>query len=293
MGKGVIMLATGHKNYGMMAAVLAVSIRARTPEMPITLICNSSVFGSMETRFKQLFTDIVVSSNESFSPGRHKLELFKHSQYEETIFIDADSQMSDIGNMEDLFRMVSGGDFYITAGERLDPDSNLPHFWADLNHFKKFGYKAKVSANCQSSMFYFRKTERIESLFESAIMVYNEVRDNGIHYNSWLNGHIADEMCIVAGAAIAGVEMPDWIPGVLMLESSGARNNLKEALYGNQIVTFCTGNGRLAPHQKKLYNDLHTSHCRNLYKATGVKIMPFYKWTDKANFQSHNTLTRR
>lgn len=293
MEKGIILLATGHKNYGMMAAVLAISIRARTPEMPITLVCNSSVHGSMEIRFKQLFTDIVITENESFSPGRHKLEIYEHSPYSETIFIDADSQMSDIGNTDDLFRMVSGGDFYITAGEKMDPDSQLPHFWADLNHFKKFKYKAKVSVNCQSSMFYFRKTDSVKAIFDSAKMVYNEVRENGVHYNAWLNGHIADEMCFVAGAAIAGVEMPEWIPGILMLESSGARNNLKEALYGNQIVTFCTGNGRLAPHQKKLYNDLHTTHCRNFYNRTGVKIMPFYKWVDKGNFQSSNVLRKR
>ena len=113
MSKGIVLIATGHANYGMLAHNLAMSLSCNT-DLPITLACDASGGSHLHAVHRLLFDKIIdvpqkmTHTNGMFNGVKAKLYLNELTPYKETLFIDADTIWCPKKRVEELFKEVTG-----------------------------------------------------------------------------------------------------------------------------------------------------------------------------------------
>lgn len=101
--KGFLILAVKSPVYGRFAANLAISLKHTTPDIPIQLVYDQEV--CMEPQFMRFFDYTTLVDKEfshlsvnvrgrhhyKFEPAKAKLQVYKLSKFDETVYLDADS----------------------------------------------------------------------------------------------------------------------------------------------------------------------------------------------------------
>lgn len=139
MTQGILLIALGHKNYGCMAANLAMSIRCNGIEAPITLVTQSETITRLDEHYRALFTDIVECPAEYYTLADNKTCYIKAkahmdelTPYDETLFIDADVIMNVNGTIQPVLLALKGVDFAIK-----NRGINTTHtIWANMEEVK-------------------------------------------------------------------------------------------------------------------------------------------------------------
>ena len=136
MTTGILLIGIGHKNYGCMAANLAMSLRANGCDLPITLVTQPETITRLDDAYKALFTDIKYIEPHCYTLKdntecyiKAKAHMDELTPYDYTLFIDADVIMINNHSINAEIEKLKGIDFTI-KNKGLN---NKFSIWADMD----------------------------------------------------------------------------------------------------------------------------------------------------------------
>jgi hypothetical protein len=158
---GILLIAIGNKNYGCMAANLAMSIRANNCNLPITLVTQVDTISRLDENYKALFTEIkeipkhcyTLADNETcyIKAKAHMDEL---TPYDYTLFIDADVLMLNNFVINEEIEKLKGLDFTIKNKGKNKEVS----IWADMKEvIKEYHLEDKDIYEIHSEFIWWKK----------------------------------------------------------------------------------------------------------------------------------------
>jgi len=167
MNQGVIILALKNKAYSLGAFNLALSIKHYNPDIHITLVSDGEHMKNYRAEHYSVFDWIkeiesrdYLDSNGAFSPALAKLSISKYAVCKGTLYIDADSIVTQ--DLKPLFDELKGSAFKSNVLENYTQ-------WTGAETFKdQFGIEPGITIN--SSWFYFEKSK----VFSEALKLYKK-----------------------------------------------------------------------------------------------------------------------
>lgn len=156
MLRGIILIATGHGNYGKLAYNLALTIKA-VDYIPIAVVTDSVGLSHLRENERNIF-DHIIDIPEEYKDGfGAKLFLDKLTPFKKTLFLDADMLWLS-KNPNELFEILEGKQFAtITEGD--SENENLKYyFWANKDEIKE-AYGVKKIPQIRSEVIYFEDSK--------------------------------------------------------------------------------------------------------------------------------------
>lgn len=237
-------MAFGNPEYVYMAAQMAMSIKAHNKDISIQLVHDHNI-GYLPPEYHSLFdktTDLDLADvyvNKGFEPGYAKIQAYKYSIFDETIFLDVDGIC--LKDLAPLFDQCTK--FYHTEviGQgKLDEKIEYAH-WADNEAtWDVFGLnKDQTYYAVQSSFQYFRKCKEMDELAESMAKDFFFPKERLL--NEW--GNSTPDELIVGGACAKANHDPSMPVQVTFFGNKGNRKEIGEVL-ANFYISSLYGNGR-------------------------------------------------
>lgn len=161
---GFVTIASGNEKYYRLAVRLLRSYRKHaSDETPFAIICDR------ENEYTREFDDVVLMDSASGS-YMDKLMLYRYAPYDETIFIDADSLiLADPGG---IWKDFSDADDVSCYGCVYPLDSDRA--WFTHEGCGKYRDSVRFLIDLHGGIYYLRKGERCESIFQKAIELAGE-----------------------------------------------------------------------------------------------------------------------
>ncbi len=197
MTQGVIILSLRKPSYSTGAYNLALSIKHYNPSIHITLVTDNEHQKHYRQEHYKVFDSIKTIAHHHyindgmFQPALAKLNIYRYSSYDKTLYIDADSLV--LQDLQPMFDRLNGQSF---KGNVLD---NYVQ-WTDKDTFKEFfGVEQGVTIN--SSWFYFESKE----VFEVANDFYSKGFDSQKIEPKW-GLSLPDELFLNASIIKLGID---------------------------------------------------------------------------------------
>lgn len=224
--RGILILALGKPRYGNLAAMLAVTIKARNPNAQIAVVHSGDALSELNKDTLDLFDGIIPAPAELVQPGQYmltKLYLDILTPFDQTLYLDADTSWHYTKSLASLF------DFWqeITKQSGIQPQVynyvKAPRYYRNRGRYTYWcnttgtGVKLhKYLSNnwyCVSSTFlYFDNTHpKCIASFENARRLLAAKEQLVIER---ISGKYPDEYFLGLGMCMAGVELSktDWAP---------------------------------------------------------------------------------
>ena len=257
---GILLIAIGHKNYGCMAANLAMSLRANGCELPITLVTQPETITRLDDAYKALFTDIKMIEPHCYTLGdnsecyiKAKAHMDELTPYDYTLFIDSDVVMINNGKINDVINDLKGVEFTAKNSgftpydsEKITPDAKQ---WANLLEVKEaFNFTNENIWNVHSEFIWWKKGHPV---FAKWVENFENIRVKNIEFA----GCIPDELPLWIAMAQLGVDCHKemYHPTFWPMDSKKTMRlkDLKEDYCGISI-----GGNRIPDVQLNIYNNL-------------------------------------
>ncbi|WOI52357.1 hypothetical protein [Parvularcula sp. LCG005] len=215
MTAGYVTLAFGEQRYFELALNVALSVRLKDPDRPISLIHDGQRdIAHMTPFFDQVITMPIDPQYKGFA---NKLRLYPFSPYDKTMFLDGDCLIVK-GDMGRHWLKAEGHAFTVAGEKRI----NGQWYGQDIKTLidtLEIPYLVQMN----SGVFYFEKGAEAEAFFETANRYFHN-QLNGIA-NANGEKQYADELFL--GAAMGRLDIPPlkYTPkeGSIMVTSWGAR----------------------------------------------------------------------
>lgn len=249
----------GYELYAENALNLAMSIKAFSPKVNITLIHDDcvNVLTEKEKTFFDVFKpakpeDYIVEGKPQYQ--RLKVCVDKYSDYEDSLYIDVDSIWFPNKDINVLFDKLENRDFFIGYNGDYDPltkkRTNRNYtYWIDnpRDACNYFNLKSKLPQTV-SGTFFFKRNDYTAKIFELSREVYDDPKAPHIR---WAAGK-PDEYCFNVALSKAGYTQEEM--HFLYFEKiNGPMTN--ERIYSS-FWGLAAGGNKLQPHIKRLYNEL-------------------------------------
>lgn len=183
---GVIILSLRKKSYPLGAFNLALSIKHFNPSINITLVSDGEHKKHYREEHYKVFDTIkdinlcdYIDSNGLFQPALAKINIYKYTDYKQTLYIDADSLV--LQDLAPLFDNLKGNKFKSNVIEGYTQ-------WTDKDTFKSF-FGLEFGKTINSSWFYFED----KKVFEQANKFYSKGFDLNKISPKW-GGTFPDEL---------------------------------------------------------------------------------------------------
>jgi hypothetical protein len=254
MSKGILLIAYG-KHYGKFAYNMAASIKACT-NLNIHLVCDKEAISDIDLRFfDSVETYNFPLSNNRIDPCQTKIDIYKMSPFDETLYLDVDGVC--MNNLDDLFDKLKGHPIYIQImGKGGEKELINYSYWADnkviWEHFNLS--EASIYPASQTSIIYFEKGKESDSFFAKLQSNYENRLDKKKYKNMWgLSNSHPDELYYSATMAQLNILpnetiQPLFYPIVLENEAKIMKDYFVLSMYGGQRM--------LKDYSMKLYNRL-------------------------------------
>jgi hypothetical protein len=156
--KGIILIATGHANYGNMAYNLALTIK-NVEQMPIAVIYEGAALSHLNDRQKQIF-DFTIELPADFRTGfGAKLHLDQLTPFDKTLYLDVD--MLWLGRKpSELMDSLNGTDFTCITEGNSEAINHKYYFWADVSEIQQ-AYNVTKVWQIRSEVVYFEKGTKV------------------------------------------------------------------------------------------------------------------------------------
>ena len=258
--KGILTIATKHALYGRYAYNLAVSVKANAPEIPISIIADSVGISHLNASQLSIFDNIITPDPDDYYKGDKctpltlKYHLHKYTPYIFTIFMDADTILTPMGNVGQVFISLQSYDFTIANRGEQKPDKGVSQ-WIDTT-ILSVPYWYDIS----SEFIYFKQGDVSKGIFESALKHYKEDK---IPMKSFA-GDKPDEPYLMMGMIEQGVKphRSPYKPSYWYAAEKFA--NAMQVKKG--YLMFSLGGKIIPPLQKKIYDEL----CKNATYKCGL-----------------------
>lgn len=165
--RGFITIATGSLKYYKLAAQLLRSYRIHGgSSAPFAIIFDQ------ENSYTQEFDEVIKieAPNKSYMD---KLLLYLYSPYDETIFIDADSLV--LSDISILWEDYADEDDVSCCGVTYPVNSNRG--WFTYEGAGKYKKSIHCVIDLHGGIYYFRRTERCQEIFKTAIEIANDYKN--------------------------------------------------------------------------------------------------------------------
>lgn len=264
--KGIITIATKHALYGNYAYNLAVSLRAVAPEIPIVVIGDSIGLSHLNESQKSIFNDIVEPKRSHYFKGDKctplslKYHLHEYSPFDTTIFMDADTIISPMADIEHLFSDLEPHTFTIANRGEQKPSQGISQ-WIDSDYVRTpYWY------DLSSEFIYWKKDEKSAKIFESALKHY---QNDSIAVKAFA-GDKPDEPFLMMGMIEQGVR-----PHASPFKPSywyAAEKFASAMEVKKKFIMFSLGGKIIPRHQKSIYDEF----CKNVSYKSGLNTMPIH-----------------
>jgi len=261
--KGIITIATKHALYGRYAYNLAVSVKASAPGIPISIIADSIGISHLNASQLSIFDQIITPDHDDYHNGSKctpltlKYHLPKYSPYQFTIFMDADTILTPMGNVNQVFNNLQPHEFTIANRGVQKPDKGVSQ-WIDSS-ILSVPYWYDIS----SEFIYWKQGSKSTAIFESALKHY---RENKIPMKTFA-GDKPDEPYLMMGMIDNNVKphKAPFKPSYWYAAEKFA--NAMEVKRG--YLMFSLGGKLIPPQQKKIYDEL----CKNATYKCGLQTL--------------------
>lgn len=275
--QGILLLALGHPNYGSMAANLAMSIKCNG-KTNIALAYGGNALSHLDKSRLDLFDQLIevpkkyYTNKEGFEEFiKAKVYLYELSPFDETIFLDADMISTNGKSFNDLFKELESVDFTMQNRGSKDINETFPNlysFWMNVDDMKKaYQFTDGKYYQLASEFIYFKKAERVESLFDDAIEAYENPKLKFIKFA----GGIADE-AVFSIAMIQNNLYPHADNFCPIYWHQAEKKNLQSSLLNSLYYGYSLGGSHSSEKEKKVYDNYVQFFCnksglQNQYKA--------------------------
>ena len=158
--RGYVTVATGNELYYKMAANLLRSYRGRgAGRYPFAIICDR------KNEYTELFDEVVVQ--QEYRGSTVDKLLMRFSPFQESIFLDADTLILE--NIDDLWGVFGESDDVSAFGRKLPLDAQ--DGWFTYEGSGRYKPLVKYLLSMNGGIYYFKKTERAEKVFDDALNV--------------------------------------------------------------------------------------------------------------------------
>lgn len=161
--KGVITLASSVSKYQQMAALMCQSYKRWNKDIPIAVVTDK------KTELLDCF-DYIIESKELTRTANDKIELFKLSPFQETIFIESDIIVYKSFN--ELWEKLSGCSDVTAFGRVLPINSN--DGWYTYNNLGDLRDSVFYVQDLHGGIIYFRKGEICNRVYDTWKQVMSE-----------------------------------------------------------------------------------------------------------------------
>lgn len=245
---GIILVATGHANYGNMAYNLALSIRAAEPDTEIAIVHAEDGLGHLSGKQREIF-DHVIELPENYRKGFGvKLHLDQLTPFDNTLALDVD--MLWLGKKpSDLFKELQGCGFtIITEGNDEKPNPKY-YFWAEVKEIQK-AYGVSRVWQSRSEVIYF---EAGCNVFEQARKLIPEKELRSIRM---FGTFIPDELYFNIAMAVLGINphVERWMPAYWARLHNETMPNLSTLYRDFYLLSF--GSNAASPIMKRAYDNV-------------------------------------
>lgn len=234
MSAGLITIAYGPRKYVHMAEALARSYRRWNPELPICVVTDRANADRLSACY-----DIVRLIEPAYGKGvAQKLCVDRYSPFDETLFVDSDCVFYH--NPMRTWHAYATGDFVIKGWKyltRQDRHVNVGNLGLLL---EQTGLERMGSFN--SGLFYFRRSEQAQRLFDTARAVYERRAD--LAFKPFKNAPVAHEPVLAIAMELCGIGFSPWDP----------KNGMETwiSMRGMQSVNVLKANSRVTKHGEVL-----------------------------------------
>jgi len=266
MKKGVLLIATGHRNYYRMAEVMAASIRVNNPDLKICLACDGK-YNTNAFLFDSVKAIPVKYLSESIKP---KLYMDKLSPFDETLFLDVDQVMIMKRDLNTIFSECENID--VTFSNTGISGGSV---WADINEINK-KYGSGKMWNLHSEIVYFKKNEGSKKYFNAARAEYNSPTIKSA--KTFAGGHMADELAFQIASMETGIfpHKENWCPNFWF--DAHPKQSRAYTYQLTDYITYSIG-GKMVPEWVKTqYNTLAKAYFAKLGLSNPYQVV------DKRNF---------
>lgn len=256
--RGVLILATGHPNYGTYANQLCMSIKASDPDIKIALAYNGlslSHVGKPLWDNKIIIDDELIKTNGLPDHVKAKLHIYELSPFETTMYIDADVIWHPGRKISALFDELEQYNFTMSnrSVEEIGKAKDTHLHWAKPSSLmNKYKFKEdKKLYNMASEFIYFKKSPEIEWFFNEAIAVHEdqpEIQKKFAH-------NMPDELAFEIASIKTGIE-PHKSPFIPFYWEEFERRNLVVSEMYKQYWAFSIGGNSIQSQPKNIYNNL-------------------------------------
>lgn len=282
---GILLIAIGHKNYGCMAANLAMSLRSNHCTLPITLVTQHDTITRLGDEYLKLFTEIKYIEPRCYTLGdnstcfiKAKAHMDELTPYDYTLFIDADVIMINNDKINSFIEDLKGVDFAIknSGYTPFDSDKITPTSkqWANLLEVKDaFGFANEKIWNVHSEFIWWKKGH---PLFKKWVENFENIRVKNIEFA----GCIPDELPLWISMCQLGVDCHkgNYHPTFWPMDSSKMMRlkDIKDDYCGISI-----GGNRIHEEQLRMYNNQVQIHALKLNMRYKFLQQPKKRWASE------------
>lgn len=267
--KGFVTVATGSEYYYQLAANLCTSYRNRGKgKYPFALICDR------ENEYSALFDHVVLV--DDFKKSTLDKLLIRHSPYEESIFLDADTLILD--NIDDLWDHFKNQSDVSAFGCTLPLDSQKG--WFTYEGSGKYKSRVNYLISMNGGIYYVRKSRKSEQVFEDAIGVVDDYSTIDFKYFSTPQDEPVMAMAMILNDCIPLDMAYDMI--ILPAHKKKVSVNYSGDVYEDRqlsnakLIHFATANTRLFLYNylnDVIRNDAYAENRRH-YLCTRLRYAP-------------------
>lgn len=267
--KGIILIATGHPNYGTMAYNLALTIKSVEP-IPVAVIFSDRSLSYLNDTQKKVFDFVIELPGDFRTSFGAKLHLDQLTPFDKTLYLDAD--MLWLGRKpSDLFKELEGVGFTSITEGNSDVVNNQYYFWADPEEIKR-EYGLKKVWQIRSEVLYFEKGTKV---FKKARELKPEKKLKTIRM---FGEHIPDELYFNIATSILGIDphVSNWMPAYWSRLNREQMPNLSVLYKDYYLLSF--GSNIASPVMKRAYDNVMTVAVRKLGLSYLFKLKSKKEW---------------
>lgn len=263
---GIILIATGHANYGKMAYNLACSIKS-VEDFPVAIVCDGVSLSHLDTAQKNIFNKIIPVPVEYRMGFGLKLHLDQLTPFDKTLFLDVD--MLWLGKKpSELFEFLAGTSFTCITEGCSDKPNHKYYFWADVNEIKEM-YNVDKVYQTRSEVIYFEKKD----VFKFCRQIHPEVMLKTIRkFGEW----IPDELYFNIAIAKLNLEIKPFMPAYWSRLNNELMPNLSVLYKEYYLLSF--GSNAASPIMKRAYDNVMQVVCNKVRMPYLFKLKSKKEW---------------
>jgi hypothetical protein len=269
INKGILLIATGHANYGNMAYNLALTIKS-IEDIPVAVVWSDNSLSHLSADQVQIFDHKIELPNDYRTGFGVKLHLDQLTPFNQTLCLDVD--MLWLGKKpSELFEVLSGVEFtIITEGDSDSPNPKY-YFWADAKEIKEV-YKVDKVWQTRSEVMYFEKGTKV---FKKAREINPVEKLRTIRR---FGEFIPDELHFNIAMAVLGVNphQAKWMPAYWNRLHNEVMPNLSLLYREYYLLSF--GSNAASPIMKRAYDNVMQVACNKLRLPYQFKLKSKKEW---------------